>query len=100
MPAQLVPFLRELHDHYTRVTDFCNSDRELIGGTLEAYPTTASSRMNNIMKVLTAMSALLLPFIAGVYGMNFDQTLGNSPLPKNGSPSPILGAQKRRTHVH
>ena len=33
-----------------------------------------SNRMNEIMKVLTIFSAIMLPltFIAGVYGMNFD----------------------------
>ena len=33
-----------------------------------------SNRLNEIMKVLTIFSAIMLPltFIAGVYGMNFD----------------------------
>lgn len=75
IPAVLVPFFRDVYDHFTRVADLCDSYRELIGGALEAYLTTTSNRMNEIMKVLTAISTLMLPltFIAGVYGMNFDR---------------------------
>jgi magnesium transporter len=75
VPAPLVPFFRDVYDHFTRVADLCDSYRELVSGALEAYLTTTSNRMNEIMKVLTAMSTIMLPltFIAGVYGMNFDR---------------------------
>jgi magnesium transporter len=74
VPPPLVPFFRDVYDHFTRVADLCDSYRELIGGALEAYLTTTSNRMNEIMKVLTAISTIMLPltFIAGVYGMNFN----------------------------
>ncbi len=74
VPSALVPFFRDVYDHFTRVADLCDSYRELVGGALEAYLTTTSNRMNEIMKVLTAISTIMLPltFIAGVYGMNFD----------------------------
>jgi magnesium transporter len=50
------------------------SYRDLISGALEAYLSVVSNRLNEIMKVLTIFSAIMLPltFIAGVYGMNFD----------------------------
>ncbi len=75
VPSPLVPFFRDVYDHFTRVADLCDSYREMIGGALEAYLTTTSNRMNEIMKVLTAISTLMLPltFIAGVYGMNFER---------------------------
>ena len=43
-------------------------------GSLEAYLSVVSNRLNEIMKVLTIFSAIMLPltFIAGVYGMNFE----------------------------
>jgi magnesium transporter len=43
-------------------------------GALEAYLSVVSNRINEIMKVLTTFSAIMLPltFIAGVYGMNFE----------------------------
>ena len=74
VPAPLLPFFRDVYDHFTRVADLCDSYRELVSGALDAYLTTTSNRMNEIMKVLTAIATIMLPltFIAGVYGMNFE----------------------------
>jgi magnesium transporter len=71
---QILPFYRDIHDHIGRVTDLAENYRDLISGTMEAYLSVVSNRMNEIMKVLTIFSAIMLPltFIAGVYGMNFD----------------------------
>jgi magnesium transporter len=40
---------------------------------MEVYLSSVSNRLNEIMKVLTIISAIFIPltFIAGVYGMNF-----------------------------
>ena len=74
IPDEMRPFYRDIYDHIVRVTDLAESYRDLIGGSLEAYLSVVSNRMNEIMKVLTVFSAIMLPltFIAGVYGMNFD----------------------------
>ncbi len=70
----VLPFYRDIYDHLVRVADLAESYRDLIGGVLDAYLSVVSNRMNEIMKVLTIFSAIMLPltFIAGVYGMNFD----------------------------
>jgi magnesium transporter len=69
-----LPFYRDIYDHLVRVTDLAESYRDLISGSLEAYLSVVSNRLNEIMKVLTIFSAIMLPltFIAGVYGMNFE----------------------------
>ena len=74
IPEEMRPFYRDVYDHIVRVTDLAESYRDLIGGSLEAYLSVVSNRMNEIMKVLTIFSAIMLPltFIAGVYGMNFE----------------------------
>jgi len=74
IPEEMRPFYRDIYDHIVRVTDLAESYRDLISGSLEAYLSVVSNRMNEIMKVLTIFSAIMLPltFIAGVYGMNFD----------------------------
>ena len=56
------------------MVDLAENYRDLISGSLEAYLSVVSNRLNEIMKVLTIFSAVMLPltFIAGVYGMNFD----------------------------
>ena len=74
IPEVMRPFYRDVYDHLVRVVDLSESYRDLISGSLEAYLSVVSNRLNEIMKVLTIFSAIMLPltFIAGVYGMNFD----------------------------
>ena len=45
-----------------------------MAGTMEAYLSVVANRTNEIMKVLTIFSAIMLPLtlIAGIYGMNFE----------------------------
>ncbi len=71
---EMLPFFRDIHDHLTRISDLAESYRDLIGGALDSYLSVVSNRTNDIMKVLTIFSAVMLPltFIAGLYGMNFD----------------------------
>ena len=70
----LLPFYRDIYDHLVRVTDLAESYRDLITGLLDAHLSVVSNRLNEVMKVLTIFSAIMLPltFIVGVYGMNFD----------------------------
>lgn len=74
IPQHMLPFYRDIYDHLIRVTDLAENYRDLLSGALEAYLSVVSNRMNEIMKVLTIFSAIMLPltFIAGLYGMNFD----------------------------
>jgi len=50
------------------------SNRELTADMRDSYMAMSSSRMNGIMMTLTIVSTIFIPltFIAGVYGMNFD----------------------------
>jgi magnesium transporter len=69
-----VVFYRDLYDSTYRLTEVADSYRDLLSGTLDAHISMVSHRLNEVMKVLTIFSTILLPltFIAGVYGMNFD----------------------------
>lgn len=71
---EMRPFYRDVCDHLVRVVDLAENYRDLISGSLEAYLSVVSNRLNEIMKVLTIFSAVMLPltFIAGIYGMNFE----------------------------
>jgi magnesium transporter len=74
IPADAVPFYRDVYDHFLRVTDQVESYRDITTSALEAYLSVQSNRMNEVMKTLTLISTVMLPitFIAGLYGMNFD----------------------------
>jgi magnesium transporter len=69
-------YFRDVHDHLIRVFESADSYRELMGGALDAYLSTVSNRMNEVMKRLTVMAALFLPitFFTGVFGMNLRET--------------------------
>jgi magnesium transporter len=73
IPRELVPFYRDVYDHFARVTELVDSYRELVTSLLEAQFSMQSNRMNEIMKRLTLISTLMLPLslVAGIYGMNF-----------------------------
>ena len=73
-PPDLLPYLRDVHDHFVRVGDLADSYRDLVTSALDAYLSVQSNRMNEVMKTLTLISTVMLPitFIAGVYGMNFE----------------------------
>lgn len=70
--AQL--YFRDIYDHLYRMTEIADSYRDMTMGVLDAYLTSVSNRMNEIMKVLTIFASIMLPLtlIAGIYGMNFE----------------------------
>jgi len=65
--------IESAHDDYSRIVESLDAARSLLGTLLETYRSTVSERMNEVMKVLTVFSAIVLPLslIAGIYGMNF-----------------------------
>lgn len=67
-------YLHDLADHLLRVSESIEIYREIASGLLEIYISSVSNRMNEVMKVLTIFASIFIPltFIAGIYGMNFD----------------------------
>jgi len=68
-----IAYLRDIYDHTIEVAETVETYRDTMSGTLDVYLSSQSSRMNEIMKVLTIIATIFIPltFIAGVYGMNF-----------------------------
>ncbi len=67
-------YLRDCYDHTLQIIDVVETYREMCSDLRDFHLSTASHRANEIMKVLTIISTIFIPlsFIAGVYGMNFD----------------------------
>ena len=65
---------KELQENITEATELSDSYREILYDQLNIYHTTMSTKLNEIMRVLTIFSVLFIPltFIAGIYGTNFD----------------------------
>lgn len=70
----LLPFYRDVQDHMVRVYDLAENYRDMIASTQSTYLSVLSNRLNEVMKVLTIISAIGVPLtvIVGIYGMNFD----------------------------
>ena len=68
------PFFRDVHEHFKDFTESMEIMRDDLASIFNAFHSLATQRMNEVMKVLTMFSAVMLPltFIAGIYGMNFD----------------------------
>ncbi len=68
-----VVYLRDVYDHIIQLMDSIETYRDMLSGMLDIYLSSASNRMNEIMKILTIFSAFFMPltFLAGLYGMNF-----------------------------
>lgn len=74
MKQATLPYVRDAYDHTIQVIDTLETYRDIVSGLLDIYLSSISNRMNQIMKVLTIISTIFIPltFIAGVYGMNFE----------------------------
>ncbi|HUU84175.1 MAG TPA: magnesium/cobalt transporter CorA [Phycisphaerae bacterium] len=66
-------YLRDCYDHCVQIIDVVETYRELAGGLMDVYLSSVANRQNEVMKVLTIMASIFIPltFMAGVYGMNF-----------------------------
>lgn len=67
------PYLRTLNERFNRAIDAAESARALLLGSFELFATRTALETNDLVKILTFVTALLgaLGVIAGVFGMNF-----------------------------
>jgi magnesium transporter len=67
-------YLQDVYDHIVRVADSIDTYRDLLSSALDSFLSLQSNRLNQIVKVLTIASIVLMTdaLIAGIYGMNFD----------------------------
>ena len=63
----------DLKENCLGVLEEIDANKQILEGMANLYYAAQGQRMNEIMKVLTVVSAIFIPltFIAGVYGMNF-----------------------------
>jgi magnesium transporter len=66
-------YYRDVYDQLVRLGDINESLRDLLSGALDTYLSVTSNRINEVMKVLTVLSALFMPMtvLTGFFGMNF-----------------------------
>jgi len=67
-------YYKNLNNHSINLIIEIDSQIQILDGLANFYYAAQGQRMNEIMKVLTIVSSIFIPltFIAGVYGMNFE----------------------------
>ncbi len=70
MTAETERYVRDLYDHLIRISDMVDSYRDLLSGSLDAYMSMVSNRLNDVMKQLTIIATVFLPlsFLTGFCG--------------------------------
>ena len=68
-------------DYYQRIYDMVEDDAELIRGYSMTFDSLQVNKTNEVMKILTLVSSILLPltFIASLYGMNIKLPIQEHP---------------------
>ncbi len=71
---QTVPYLRDVRDHAVQLVELGQQSRDTANDVRDLILSGLNLRLNQAMRLLTAVSTIFIPlsFIAGVYGMNFD----------------------------
>lgn len=74
IPANILPFYRDVYDHLVRITDLAEGYRDLVSGLFDIHFAVVANKANEVMKTLAVVSAIILPLtlLAGIYGMNFE----------------------------
>lgn len=69
-----LPYLRDIYDHIYRLALLTDRYRESLTGLLSAHESRLTERTNQVMKLLTILSTVMLPMaiVTGFFGMNFD----------------------------
>jgi magnesium transporter len=71
---ETMPYFKDLEGLVLHTLESVDTYRNLLSDYLNLYHTSISTKMNDIMRVLTIFSAIFIPlsFFAGVYGTNFE----------------------------
>jgi magnesium transporter len=74
-------YFGDVADAFNRIWDVVEDYKEVVEGLSDTIDTLTSYRINEVMRVLTTISVILLPLslLSGIYGMNIDLPLDENP---------------------
>jgi magnesium transporter len=69
-----IKYFSDVYDHVIHLLDSLDTYKDLTSTLMDLYMNTINYKMNEVMKLLTIITSIFIPlsFIAGIYGMNFD----------------------------
>lgn len=67
-------YFNDVYDHVIHLIDSLDTYKDLTATMMDLYMNTINYKMNEVMKLLTIITTIFIPlsFIAGIYGMNFN----------------------------
>ena len=67
-------YYSDVYDHVIHLIDSLDTYKDLTSTLMDLYMNTINYKMNEVMKLLTIITTIFIPlsFIAGIYGMNFE----------------------------
>lgn len=71
--TELQQYFGDIYENAVKIAESFETFRDLMGNLREAYQSSLHNRANEIMRVFTAMTVIMMPLtvITGIYGMNF-----------------------------
>jgi magnesium transporter len=67
-------YFSDIYDHLLKLATMVESNRDITNDIRDSYLSLTSHQTNQVMKILTIITSIFAPltFIAGIYGMNFE----------------------------
>jgi magnesium transporter len=74
LPEELELYFDDIVDSAERIWDLLDNFKEVVEGLEDTNESVISHRQNNVLRILTVVSVILLPLtlISGIFGMNVD----------------------------
>lgn len=74
LQEDLDEYFGDILDHLYKARDIIDEDYEIIAGLSETADTLINNRVNEVIRILTVISVIMLPLtlISSIYGMNID----------------------------
>jgi len=81
LAEELEVYFSDLVDHIEKIWDTLENYKELVEGVHDAHESLLSNKINDIMRILTIFSVVILPLtlISGIYGMNIGLPIMDKP---------------------
>lgn len=78
---ELDVYFGDIRDHLHKATDLISDHKEIIEGLADTANTLATYRTNEVVQILTVISVIMMPLtlVSGIYGMNVDLPLVDTP---------------------
>lgn len=81
LPEHMEEYFGDIADHLAKLRDIADENFEIINSFADTADTLASYRINEVMRILTVISVIILPLtlISSVYGMNIVLPFADNP---------------------